>query len=230
MESIFTICLINEYWSELSLNWLNTPIKGDVITTLRVTGSGIYKIDVTNLISSLTSISICVYMEVENYVDGYVFITSREGYYSFAPEDAPQLIWTYPETAEFTVTSPTSSTNWEEINIYTITWTSVGTITDVIIELYKGDIYVEDITFILPTENDGSDDFYVSSSENYEGTDYRVKIIDNDDSNVYAYSEYFSINAKSDSDAAIVGFSPFLILSAILLVSIVFARKVMRKS
>ena len=30
--------------------------------------------------------------------------------------------------------------------------------------------------------------------KNIEGTDYRVKIIDNDNSNFYGYSDYFAIN------------------------------------
>ncbi len=193
----FTVSLINDDWGELSMNWINKPVtKGDLITHLVVTGSGINKIDITNLISSHTNISICVYLEVDNYVDDYVYITSREGYYSWAPEDAPQLIWTYPEDTDITITSPISSSNWQEINTYTITWTSVGTITDVIIQLYKGDTFVEDITYTY-TNNDGNYNFYVSSSENYDGTDYQIKIIDYDNSNVFVYSDYFSINVHS---------------------------------
>ena len=36
--------------------------------------------------------------------------------------------------------------------------------------------------------------------ENYKGTDYRIKITDYDDSRVYGYSDYFSINEEPPSD------------------------------
>ena len=65
-----------------------------------------------------------------------------------------------------------------------------------IIQLYKGTTFIEDITYSYST-NDGEYDFYVSSSENYKGTDYRIKITDYDDSSVYGYSDYFSINVGS---------------------------------
>ncbi|KKL87834.1 hypothetical protein LCGC14_1930730, partial [marine sediment metagenome] len=43
------------------------------------------------------------------------------------------------------VTNPTSESNWEDSNIYTITWTSRGTISRVFIGLYKESTYVEDV-------------------------------------------------------------------------------------
>jgi len=193
-----SISLIEEEWDEYTMTWINKPSKGAEITSLIITQSDIYAINVTNYIGGRNNLSICVYIKVENYVNDYFYITSREGFYSFAPEDAPQLIWTYPDNVEITVTNPTSSTNWAEISISTIQWTSTGDIEDVKIELYKGATFIEEITDLFGyTANDGLYDFYVSSAENYDGTDYRIKITDYDDPTVYGYSDYFSINVRS---------------------------------
>ena len=193
-----SICLIEEDWDEYSMTWINKPSKGAEITSMIITQSDIYAINVTNYITGRNNLSICVYIKVENYVNDYFYITSREGFYSWAPKDAPQLIWTYPEDVVITVTNPTSSSNWLEWNTYTIQWTSTGNIDDVKIELYKGATLVEEITSALGyTINDGTYAFYVSTAENYDGTNYRIKIIDYDDPNVYGYSDYFSMNVRS---------------------------------
>ncbi|KKL79478.1 hypothetical protein LCGC14_2014420, partial [marine sediment metagenome] len=179
--------------------WSNKPTKRDKIGNLLVSGNGIYRFDVTNLIANASSISICVYIDDENYVIDYVYITSREGYSSWSPEDAPQLIWTYLDNVTITVTNPSSSTKLYEWDYYTIRWTtSTNTISDVKIELYKGSTFIEEITsYSGYTTNDGSYDFYVSSSNDYKGTNYRIKISDYDDPQVYDFSDYFSINIGS---------------------------------
>jgi len=193
-----SICLIEEDWDEYSMTWMDKPSKGAEITSMIITQTDIYTINVTNYIAGRNNLSICVYIKVENYVNDYFYITSREGFYSWAPEDAPQLIWTYPEDVVITVTNPTSSSNWLELNFYMIQWTSTGDIDNVKIELYKGATLVEEITSTLGyTINDGAYDFYVSLAENYDGTDYRIKITDYDDPNVYDYSGYFSMNVRS---------------------------------
>ena len=192
----FTVCLINASWEETTMIWSNKPAKGDKIGNLIVSGNRIYKIDVTNFIVNLSSISICVYIDEENYIVDYAYITSREGYSSWSPEDAPQLIWTYLDDVTITVTNPSSSTKLFEWDYYTIRWTtSTDTISDVKIELYKGSTFMEEITpYSGYTTNDGSYDFYVSSSNDYKGTNYRIKISDYDDPQVYDFSDYFSIN------------------------------------
>ena len=190
-----TVSLINDTWDEYTINWLNKPLHREIITTFTVAEGKIYKINITDYIAGRNNISIC--LNASNYLqNGYVQGHSREGAYS--NEDYPQLIWTYPTNVEITVTNPTSSSNWEEISIREIQWTSTGDIEDVKIELYKGATFVEEITDLFGyTTNDGLYDFYVSSAENYDGTDYRIKITDYNDPNVYGYSDYFSINVRS---------------------------------
>lgn len=189
-----SICLIEEHWEEYSMNWTNKPTKGTEITSLLKIQTDIYKFDVTDYIAGRNNLSICVYIKMDNYVDDYFYILSREGF--SLQEHAPQLIWTYPENAEITVTNPTSSSIWLDNNMYAIQWTSKGIIEDVKIELYKGITFIEDITSTY-TDNDGEYDFYVSLLRYYKGTDYRIKITDYDDSNVFDYSDYFSINSGS---------------------------------
>ncbi len=188
----FTVCLIEESWNEFSMTWINKPNKGQFIDNILVTSNGIYTIDVSSLIAGHTSISICVYIEFDNYIDDYAYITAKEGYYIV--EDAPQLKWIYTETAEIAITNPTSSSDWQEGSTHTITWTSLGSITRVKIELFKASNQIEEITFMY-TDNDGSYEFYVSGLSDYqEGSDYRIKITDYDDSNVYDFSDYFTIS------------------------------------
>ena len=156
----------------------------------------IYKIDVTNYITGRNNLSICAYVKNEDFVEDNCVILTKEGY--FSEESAPQLIWTYPENAEITIISPTSSSIWVDTNSYDIQWTSIGRIDDVKIELYKGSTFVEDFTSVYGyTENDGEFHFYISSTKNYRGIDYRIKISDYDDPNVFKYSDNFSINVGS---------------------------------
>lgn len=223
----FTVVLIEEVWNEFTMTWITgKPNKSQVIDYLLVTSSSIYTIDITSLIAGRTNIAICVYIEIDNYVADYAYIYSREGY--IFDEDAPQLIWTYMETAEITVTNPASTTSWQEFYTYTIQWTSIGSIEDVKIELYKGATFVEEITWIFGnTVNDGEYDFYVSSTDNYEGTDYRIKIIDYDDANVYDYSDYFSINAGGNGTFpfTIPSYNVIVLITIISLSAIILIKK-----
>lgn len=229
-----TVSLINDTWNEYTINWMNKPIHREKITTFTVAEGKIYKFDITDYIEGRNSISIGV--NASNYLqNGYVQGNSREG--AWSSEDYPQLIWTYPETVEITVTNPTSSSNWEDFNTYTIQWTSVGSVEDVKIELYKGATFVEELPWLLGyTDNDGEYDFYVSSSENYEGTDYRIKITDYDDTNVYDYSDYFSINMGDNGDPTptpsvilIPSFNPLILIGIIGCISAVSAILIKKK-
>ncbi len=187
----FSVCIIEEEWDEYTLDFLSRPSKGQVIGNILVTGNGIYTLDITSLIAGRTNLSICVYDDPYKpvIVLDYNHITSREGYSSV--EYAPQILWVYMETAEITVTSPTSSSEWEQNNNYLINWTSLGSIDKVTIQLFKGSNLIADIALTY-TDNDGSYEVYCSSSYG-SGSDYRIKITDYDDANVYGYSEYFSI-------------------------------------
>jgi len=186
-----SVYLIEDSWNELTLTWNNKPTKGEMIDSFLAATEKIYTINVTSYIAGRNNISICLWTP-ELFTYNQIQGSTREGYF-----DPPQLIWTYGEIAEITVTTPTSSSKWFEYNTYSIHWTSLGSINDVEIKLYRGSTFIEDISWIGYTSNDGTYDFYVSSAENYKGSTYRVKIIDHDDPNVFDYSDYFSINVGS---------------------------------
>lgn len=224
-----TASLINDTWDEYTINWLNKPEHNEIITTITVAEGKIYKIDITNYIEGRDYISICLNAS-DYYQKGYVQGHSREGYWSFSPEDAPQLIWTYSEIAEIAIKSPKENDKWEDFNDYSIRWSSKGSISRVKIQLYKGTTFVEDITYSY-TDNDGEYDFHIWSSEDYYGTNYRIKITDYDDSRVYDYSDYFSINVYDFTTTFLDWlillwiFLPIIIIGGFIAIIIIFIKK-----
>ena len=127
-------------------------------------------------------------------------------------------MWVYWQTLEITITSPSSTDNWKDRNTYTMTWTSRGPIDRVTIELYKASTLIEEITFLY-TDNDGSYDFYISTLDDFDaGTNYRIKITDYDDPDVYDFSSYFSINYQEPLNyrAIFTGLFIFIGVSAVL--------------
>lgn len=93
-----TVSIIEASWNELAVDWTNQPTHGAGIGNIVAAESGIYKLDITNLITSRTEISFCINITFDNLIFDYVYITSKEGYSSWSPEDAPQIIWTYLTT------------------------------------------------------------------------------------------------------------------------------------
>ncbi|KKN84092.1 hypothetical protein LCGC14_0292990 [marine sediment metagenome] len=85
------------------MNFVNKPQKNKTITSLLVIGSGIQTIDVTDFVGKNDEISICVFVEIANYVSDYFFISSREETFW----DTPKLIWTEGVPPEIIINSPT---------------------------------------------------------------------------------------------------------------------------
>ena len=98
----FTICMIEEDWDEETMTWDdNKPNKGQIIDYLVVTSNGISKVDITSIAAGRNEFSICIYIEDDNYIDDYAYITSREGYDH--SEGAPKLVWTFLNEDNFLV-------------------------------------------------------------------------------------------------------------------------------
>jgi hypothetical protein len=120
------------------------------------------------------------------------------------------------EYASITVTSPTIGSSWETNSLLYIGWTSTGSISNVIIELYQGDTYVKTIS--ATTSNDGYY-YWTIPASTAAGTDYRVKITSTSDAGVYSYSSYFEI----ERNPTIPGFSwLFLVIGIITIASVIF--------
>ena len=191
-ELNLTICLIEESWDEQTITWNNAPSKGQVLGYFIYNNDagGLYKLDISSIVDGITNLSVCVYMEPDNFVDNCVDISSSEEY--LMQEQAPQIIWTYIENAVITVSNPNSLSEWFDSDTFSITWLSQGQIENVRIELFEG---LTPITNISSYEiNDGIYNWTISSNLNLSGTNYRIKISDYYDPAVYGFSDPFSIN------------------------------------
>ncbi|OLS16363.1 MAG: hypothetical protein RBG13Loki_0051 [Promethearchaeota archaeon CR_4] len=126
------------------------------------------------------------------------------------------------------VLTPDKDTVWD-IGPHAITWTSSGPITNVIIELYKGAVLNATIAAI--TENDGNYIRTIETWDNFNGTDYRIKITDHDNPGVYAWSDYFVITVSPPQPpTGIGGYDIGLLLTALTLCALVVQRGVKKRA
>ncbi len=225
-----TVSLIEESWNEYTMNYASIPTKGVTISNMLLTSDVEYKINITDYVSGRDNISICVYCEVENYVNDYVIINSRE---DSSYSDVPKLIWTRLGELLITVLKPVKAelidSGWYEIE-----WTSNLGIGDYVdIELYKGTEFIE--TIAEDTSNDGLFEYWLVMTSLLEsGTDYRIKIIDSGDSEVYGFSDYFKIvgydstleDTSRDRSDNISGFPTMLFLALISIAVLLRIRKI----
>jgi len=94
---------------------------------------------------------------------------------------------------KITVTRPNDSDNCSCLGSYKIRWNASDSIINMKIELYNGSEYIKDLNEI--TKNDGVYTWTISNDHYYtNGTQYRIKISDYNDRDVYDYSDYFGIN------------------------------------
>ena len=100
-----------------------------------------------------------------------------------------------PEPDTLKITNPTGSATWNNYGTYDIEWSSTGSIDEIKIGLYKGVQLLENI--IDSTSNDGNYRWNIPSSKGYDGSNYRIWIWDSQNSGVYDYSAYFSIEFSS---------------------------------
>ena len=89
----------------------------------------------------------------------------------------------------FNIISPIKDTVWEEGKTYEIEWITYKNITQIDIEIYKGEI-LKHSKYGL--DNNGS--YFWSIPEGISrGTDWKLKIIDSSNATHYAISEYFEV-------------------------------------
>jgi len=88
------------------------------------------------------------------------------------------------------VTSPVTSSSWEVGSTHTITWGSIGNISNVKIDLFRAGVFEMEITASTP--NDGSYSWILPPGLT-NSTQYQLKISNADVSLTYDYSEYFEI-------------------------------------
>jgi hypothetical protein len=83
--------------------------------------------------------------------------------------------FTYYEPLSLTITTPDSASSWETDTSQSITWTSIGSISDVKIELYENDVFIMEI--VASTPNDGEFSWLIPTTL-VDSTQYQVKISD----------------------------------------------------
>ncbi|MFW9877903.1 MAG: GPI anchored serine-threonine rich family protein, partial [Candidatus Thorarchaeota archaeon] len=89
-----------------------------------------------------------------------------------------------------TITTPDSTSSWETGTSQSITWTLIGSISDVKIELYLDGVSVMEIVAITP--NDGSYDWTIPITI-ADSTLYQIKISDVANPTTEDFSDYFEI-------------------------------------
>ncbi len=229
-ELNLTICLIEESWDEQTITWNNAPSKGQVLGYYIYNNDapGVYKLDISSVVDGIANLSVCVYMEMDNFVENSAPFYSSEDY--LMQEQAPQIIWTYIEDATFTVIKPDSLSEWSDSDTFSITWLSQGQIEHVRIELFEGSTPITNISSYQP--NDGIYNWTIPSYLNLSGTNYLIKISDYYDPAVYGFSEPFSINIETiNLQILIPGYPMFLLFGFIIFsgLSISFTLKRKRK-
>ncbi|KKM64034.1 hypothetical protein LCGC14_1505450 [marine sediment metagenome] len=118
--------------------------------------------------------------------------------------------WWYPISFtsiadSLSITTPDSSSSWKIDTIHSITWTSTGSIANVMIDLYwKGTF---NTTISASTPNNGSYSWTIPSGLD-DSTLYYIKISDVSNPSTYDYSDYFEIYILLPSAGSITVTNP----------------------
>ena len=101
------------------------------------------------------------------------------------------------DSRSITVTSPYSSSTWYQGGMYTISWTSDDAGNYVKIELYKSGSYHSTIASSVYTYSSYGSYTWAIPTDISPGSSYQIKISSKSYSNVYEYSDYFSIDERT---------------------------------
>ncbi len=220
-----TASLINDTWDEYTIDWLNKPEHGEIITTFTVAEGKVYTIDVTNYIEG-DGISIC--FNASDYLQtGYVQARAREGDMgSLFP--GPKLIWTYEPNQAPTATITSITPSPAEQGVDTVEFKGTGTDIDGTITAYEWSSSIDGIL-------NNSNDFTKSASDLSIGTHtiyFRVK--DNDGawsskvSKVLTIEEGGNGNGNGEQEK-IPGFNPLILLGIIGIITPILIKKIKKR-
>ena len=134
--------------------------------------------------------------DIDHYLHYRIKISNVEDLSVYAFSDYFEIHRVHQPTT-LTLLSPTQGTTWYIGETKDILWGSTGEITAVNIEIFRDDNLVESIA--LATQNDGAFKWTVSSSL-IPSTTYQIKITDDTNSNIYAFSEYFIIEEIEENE------------------------------
>lgn len=225
-EINITASIINESWEwDETLKW-DDKVNGTVIENLTVTHAGQYEINVTDYI---TTGGISLRLNASDNSQGYIRGYTRESDQIYS--NPPRLIWSYYDDLFISVIQPHEDSVLD-FGYQTIQWDSLleGGHNYVTIELYDDDDFVE--TIVECTENDGEyEKWRIDASDDLNGTEYRIKITDYDEDDVYGWSDDFeiAITPEPEGDLVWMGMEWFISVIAITIAGIAIGIAVMVK-
>ncbi|MFX0106595.1 MAG: M1 family aminopeptidase, partial [Candidatus Hodarchaeota archaeon] len=136
-------------------------------------------------------------------------------------------IITVNEINSINVTTPSTSSSWEIGLTYSINWTSIGSITNVNIELFRDGTY--ELEIVSNTPNDG-DFIWIIPSGLDDSINYQIKITDASNSSIYDFSEFFEIYTTLPTEQPIIsGYNVLIIIATFSFLGIIIISKKRRK-
>jgi len=151
-----------------------------------------YSSNITEINGSLTLLldhSTDLILPLSGYSNGtYYFIVVASNDYDDTLSQCIEVNIALPNV--LTIINPTTSSSWEIETYYYINWTHTGSITDVKLELFYAEVFIQEI--VADTTNDG-EYYWQVPADLSDGDLYRIKISDSSNSSVYDYSEYFDV-------------------------------------
>lgn len=181
-----------------------------------------------NLVLLLTILILTLILDIRTTISAEIYKSSNYRI-NIANHDQP-TVHGYNEhfsiiigSGTITVTNPVNYTYWEPGSTQVITWTSTGNISDVDIDIYKGNTS----KYSIPGEPNIGNYVWTINETIELGLDWGIKISNSDNSSEYGWSDYFAI-VVSYGDP-IPGYNLFIIISVICLVSMLYTRKRIKK-
>jgi surface protein len=169
-----------------------------------------YITEINTTLSSLALETTELTLSLTGYTpDSYYFIVVANNEFGTILSNCMQITVEFSGT--FTIMYPNSTASLLEGKAIFIRWTSTGDIANVKLELYDGNRFVMEI--IASTPNTGMYGWLVPT-ELEESQEYRIKISDVVNPEIFSYSEYFEIYSNR-----IPGFNVFLLIGVMAIVT-----------
>ena len=140
------------------------------------------------------------YIYPDDYEDGIYYQIKISDYDDASIYDYSDYFTIETETKTITITTPKSTDTFLS-RVNSITWTTIGDISHVRIDLYRNGVFLETISYY--ENNDGTYSWYLSSSDTYDGNNYRIRISDYHDASIYDYSDYFTIEIEQGASGGV---------------------------
>ena len=127
-----------------------------------------------------------------------------------------------PINNSLTILLSDMTTSWQKGSAHYFYWTSTGNVSDISIDLYNSNDFVFEI--VSNTPNIGHY-YWTIPSTLASSTHYQIRITDVLNSSIYDLSDYFEIKSPPSTQQEIPGYSIFILMGIISIVSVVLLKK-----